>query len=195
MPTIEEIIDDLQWISDRISTQVRTLGLGLLAITWGLLISEPRIADSLSDTARKHLLIVGVVALGAMICDFLQYIFAYVNTKCLFNEIEEKKVHKADYDYTAVTYRCRKIFFWSKQILMLIAITWFFVIVIPFCVRLVLNRTAKIYTPSRGLCVRKVCAGRMIRLKVTNRLTKMNNYNLKFAPCSGREGVELDKRI
>jgi len=134
MPTIKDIVEELQWVSERISSQVRTLGVGLIAITWGLLISQPQIAGPIPDSVKKHLLIVGVLALGAMVCDFFQYICAYRNTKALLSKMEDKGLDKADYDYSARTYRLRVFFFKTKQILLVIACIWFLAVIIPFCI-------------------------------------------------------------
>ena len=143
MPTKKTIIEELQWLSDRISTQVRTLGIGLLAITWGLLITKPDIVYPLSENLKKNLLIVGIVALMAMVYDFLQYFFAYLNTRRLLGKTEREKLTEVHYDYSAIYYKLRNFFFWAKQIFLLIACVWFFIVIIPFCIKAVLNTGTK----------------------------------------------------
>lgn len=139
MPAKSKIVEELQWLSDRISAQVRAVGLGLLAITWGLLISQPQIAGPIPDGVKKNLLIVGVLALCSMVCDFLQYVVAYLNTKLLFSRMEREEIDKAEYDYKAVLYRLRSFFFGAKQIVLLVACIWFLVIVVPFIIEVVTN--------------------------------------------------------
>jgi hypothetical protein len=39
MPTKAKLIEELDWLTDKISTQVWTLNLGTLATTWSLLIA------------------------------------------------------------------------------------------------------------------------------------------------------------
>jgi len=139
MPKLKEVIDELKWISDRISTQVRTIGMGILAVTWGLLITQPQIAGPLPDNLKKNLLIIGVIALSSIFCDFLQYFFAYLNNEGLRNRIEEGNLDALDYDYTAPSYRLRKLFFWTKQVLLITACAWLLAIIIPFCVTVVVR--------------------------------------------------------
>jgi hypothetical protein len=146
VPTIQKIIEELQWLSDRISTQVRTLGISLLAITWGLIIAQPQIAGPLPDDLKKSLLIVGVLALAAIICDFLQYSVAYLNNKALLDNMEDKKLDEAAYDYTATTYKLRGFFFWAKQVLLIIACAWFLIIIIPFCIKAVVGAGTSVCT-------------------------------------------------
>lgn len=137
MPKLKEVIDELKWISDRISTQVRTIGMGILAVTWGLLITQPQIAGPLPDNLKKNLLIIGVIALSSIFCDFLQYFFAYLNNEGLRNRIEEGNLDALDYDYSATSYKLRKFFFWTKQVLLITACAWLLAIIIPFCVKVV----------------------------------------------------------
>ena len=139
MATKLKIVEELQWLSDRISTQVRTVGLGLLAITWGLLISQPQINGPIPDSVKKNLLIIGVLALSAIVCDFLQYLFAYLNNRLMLRKIENEKLDEANYDYGAINYRLRGLFFWLKQILLIVACIWFFVIIVPFVINVVAN--------------------------------------------------------
>ena len=135
MATKDKIIEELLWLSDRISTQVRTLGIGLLAITWGFLIGQPEISGPVPENLKKHLLIVGILVLCAMICDFLQYFFGYLNTKRLLNNIERENMSEITYDYTTLSYRVRNFFFWFKQILLFLSCSWFLAIIIPFCIK------------------------------------------------------------
>ena len=141
MPAIEKIIDELQWLSDRISTQVRTLGTVLVAITWGLIIGKPELAGPIPQGIQKQLLMIGVLALGAMLIDFLQYVLAYANNKNLLGDMETQKLEKKEYDYSAVTYRLRNLCFWVKQVVLLIASLWFLILIVVLCIKVLLSNT------------------------------------------------------
>jgi len=141
MRNVKDIVEELQWVSDRISTQVRTLGVGLIAITWGLLIGQPQIAGPLPEWIKKHLLIIGLLALSAMVFDFLQYICAYRHARASLSEMEDKELRETEYDYTAWSYRFRTLFFWVKQLLIGVACIWFLAVIIPFCVRVVVGKS------------------------------------------------------
>jgi len=140
MQTKEKIIEELHWLSDRISTQVRTISVSLLIITWGLIIGKPEISSPLSEGLKKHLLIVGIIALITMLVDFLQYFLGYVNTDGLRKIMELEGKLEADYDYNAITYKLRCFLFWFKQITLLIACIWFLSAIIPLCIKAALNK-------------------------------------------------------
>jgi len=134
VPTIKEVIEDLDWLTDRISTQVRTISVSLLAITWGLLIGKPEISQPLPLWLKKNLLPIGILALVAMFSDFLQYIFGMLVVDSLRKSMEEKKQAEAKYDYGTKPYKLREFFFWAKLVLAIIACLWFLTVIIPFCV-------------------------------------------------------------
>ena len=131
----------MNWVCDRISTQVRTMSIGLLAITWGLLIGKPEISQPLPLWLKKHLLAIGIVALVAMFSDFLQYFFGFRIVDNLRKSMEEKKQAKAEYDYTTITYKLREFFFWVKLALVVVACIWFLAVIIPFCIGAILTPT------------------------------------------------------
>lgn len=81
MATKQEILEEIKFLSDRISVQVRTISLGLLAITWGLLIAESNVAIEIARQMGKSLMIIGGLAILTMFFDFLQYFFGYWFTK------------------------------------------------------------------------------------------------------------------
>ena len=58
MPPKDKVIDNLNWLSDRISTQTRTLGIGLLAITWGIMIGQP--GDFIPTTTNYFINYIGI---------------------------------------------------------------------------------------------------------------------------------------
>ncbi len=142
MPTLKEVIEDLNWICDRISTQVRTMSIGLLAITWGLLIGKPEISQPLPLWLKKNLLAIGILALVAMFSDFLQYFFGFWVVDNLRKSMEDKKQAEAEYDYGAISYKLRGFFFCVKLILVVIACIWFLAVIIPFCVGAILTSSS-----------------------------------------------------
>ena len=114
MPTIKEIIERRSFFSDRISSQVRIVAISLLATTWGLLIGKVKMLDSSSEILLKDLIIVSSIAICVLFIDFMQYLFAYLNTDRLISEMDEKKLEEADYKYDNY-YNLSVFFFWAKQ--------------------------------------------------------------------------------
>lgn len=142
MPTLKEVIEDLNWLCDRISTQVRTMSIGLLAITWGLLIGKPEITQPLPLWLKKNLLAIGILALVVMLSDFLQYFVGFWVVDSLRKSMEAKKQTEAEYDYGTIPYKLREFFFWAKLVLVVIACIWFLAVIIMFCVGAILTPTS-----------------------------------------------------
>ena len=118
------------------------MSIGLLAITWGLLIGKPEISQPLPLWLKKNLLAIGILALVVMLSDFLQYFFGLLVVDSLRKSMEEMKQTEAEYDYGTITYRLRKLFFWVKLVLVVIACIWFLAVIIPFCIEAVLAPTS-----------------------------------------------------
>lgn len=114
MATKDKILDDLDFVSDRISTQVRLLGLGVLAFVWGIIISDSQVAKSIIQPLSSQLLGIAGGALLTLLLDFLQYIAGYLNTASVLNKMEKQKATEATYNYQSLGFRFRRFFFWSK---------------------------------------------------------------------------------
>lgn len=72
----ERIYADLDFSTDRLSTHVRSLSFGILAIVWALMVKGEG-ADRLQWSPRLLLLLAGLSIL-TMLVDFLQYVAAYL---------------------------------------------------------------------------------------------------------------------
>jgi hypothetical protein len=127
--SLSEIIKDLNFLSDRISTQVRSIALGLIALVWALLVGSDTQVLSLGSASRPHLLAIGLLGVLIMFLDYLQYVFGYLNTNKTRKTAEEDADHAAAYNYRSRLYMTRTFFFWAKQALVAIAVVWFGVVV------------------------------------------------------------------
>lgn len=105
-------------MSDKISAQVRTLGVGILALTWGLTISDSAIAKEMTAKLKMPLLWVGTLAIGVILLDFLQYVCSYEVARRLMNQMEANKQTEGEYDYKSLLYKLQSILFYGKQILL-----------------------------------------------------------------------------
>src|SRR5437016_144779 len=114
MATKDKILDDLNFVTDRISTQVRTLALGVLGFVWGIIISDSQIAKSIAQPLNAQLLGIAGGALLTMLLDFLQYVAGYVNTASVLTAIERINATEGSYDYKSWGFRLRRFLFWSK---------------------------------------------------------------------------------
>jgi hypothetical protein len=110
---VQEVSEEAQWLSDRLSVQVRWVAVGILAFVWGLIISPPR-ALVLSP---RLLLWAGLLAITALLVDLLQYVVGYAYTMRILRRIERGA--EASYNRRHVLYRLRHYCFVAKQIIAL----------------------------------------------------------------------------
>ncbi len=124
MPPKAQIVEDLNWITDRLSTQVRTVALGVLALAWGLLLGDkdPTKTDVLH--LKWHLMGIGGTCVLVLVLDYLQYVAGYAETHGLLNEVEAEKKDTGQYDKKKLAYRLRSALFVLKQLALAAAIVW-----------------------------------------------------------------------
>jgi hypothetical protein len=125
MPKKSAILEELNFLTDQISTQIRTVALGVLVLTWGLLIGESQTIRSLGAAAKPQLLVTGGAAILTMFLDFLQYAAGYVNAKDVLARMERDHLDDAPYDYKSWSYRLRLFFFHAKCWLLSVTVMWF----------------------------------------------------------------------
>lgn len=108
-------------MSDKISTQVRTLGVGVLALTWGIMVSDSTIAKEMTSRLRVPFLVIGTLAVLVILLDFLQYVVGYEVARRLLRDMEARKATEGEYDYGAWSYRLQSVLFYGKQLILLVA--------------------------------------------------------------------------
>jgi hypothetical protein len=110
---VPEVSEEAQWLSDRLSVQVRWVAVGILAFVWGLIISPPReLAIS-----QRLVLWAGLLAIAALLVDLLQYVVGYVYTVRILRRME--RGIDASYNRRHLLYRLRHYCFVAKQIIAL----------------------------------------------------------------------------
>lgn len=127
MPNIEEFVKERSFVTDRISTQVRLIAIGLLATTWSLLIGDINILKNIIKCFRSHFIMIGTIAIVTMTFDFLQYLFSYLAINKTLSRMGEEGLKESDYNYSDAFYKWSNYFFVLKQFLLLISITYFVV--------------------------------------------------------------------
>jgi hypothetical protein len=116
MATKGDLIKELDWITEKISSQVWTLNLGTLGTTWSLLIaSNPNI----QFTPRNALWIV-VPCLLSLLCELAQYLAGYWLDNKLLDKLEEDNETEFQYPKNSVLYRARKRWFFRSKIVLTI---------------------------------------------------------------------------
>jgi len=119
-------------MSDKISTQVRTLSVGLLAFTWGLLVSDSALAKGMTASLKWHLLLIGGMAIVVVLLDFLQYSFGHEVARKLLRHMEVSKAEEGEYDYNDPLWCLQHRLFYAKQVVLVVATTYLLVAVVTF---------------------------------------------------------------
>jgi TRAP-type C4-dicarboxylate transport system permease small subunit len=125
VPEIKEIAAELQFISDRLSTQIRTVGLGLLAISWTVLVGDSEFLRKLSDRLGRSLLIVSTLCVFVLFIDFLQYVVGYIYAHRTLVKAEAKDLKVIEYERDNLLFKSRSFLFWSKQLVMVGTLVFF----------------------------------------------------------------------
>jgi hypothetical protein len=112
-------IDELNYVSGQISTEVRTINLGVLGTAWALLVtsSNGRL-EPLS--AGAAILIIGLCILS-IVCHLLQYVAGYQNADVYLCKMEKQGLNEFQYDKKEILYRMRIWLFWLKIVFALFA--------------------------------------------------------------------------
>ena len=124
MPHREEILERWNFFADRMSTQVRTIAIGLLATAWALLIGKLEVTRNMVAELETHFFLIGALAIFTLVLDFLQYLSGFLNTHKLVAKMDRHNLDEADYEYD-VLYKLNDIFFWAKQVSIIACAFWF----------------------------------------------------------------------
>jgi hypothetical protein len=107
----KDLLADLDWLTDKISSEVWTLNLGILGTTWTLLITTTNTKYQLQPAEALPILFLCIASLA---CQMLQYLCGYRNAKQILNELEAHNHQTFEYDKTDFFYVCRNLFFYAK---------------------------------------------------------------------------------
>ena len=116
----EKLFEDLDWLSDKISSQVWTINLGTLATTWSLLIATGSGGNKLRIGSTIAILIM-LLCIAAMLCELGQYYAGWFNALSIKKDLERSGEKQFEYDKTAPLYIWRDRLFYVKALLSLAA--------------------------------------------------------------------------
>lgn len=124
METLDDTKKSLDTLSGQISTLVRTLALGVLAVVWLFLSGSREAAPILGQVAGWQLVSIAGLSILAILSDLLQYVFAYkqvLRARKAAQTAKKEEVEYSDQDgYRKVRFACFRLKFW----LTLLAAAW-----------------------------------------------------------------------
>ncbi len=122
MASKKEILDEINFLSDRISTQVRTVALSVMAFVWLFLAGGNDAPVLKIQPDRTLLLVAGTLCLATLLFDYLQYVMGYFESKRVLRKGEREKLQDFKYDYGSTAWQMRTFLFGAKQILVVIGL-------------------------------------------------------------------------
>lgn len=123
MTTRAEARQRLDAISAQISTLVRTLAIGVLAIVWLVLSGDKSAAPIFLYLSVWQLVAIAILCLCSIALDLSQYLVGYSQELSAYKSADAS-TDKISYDKQSWQYSLRESFFWLKQALCLIAAAW-----------------------------------------------------------------------
>jgi hypothetical protein len=105
----ERVLTDLDFASDRLSTQVRQLALGTLALVWALFVGNEKLSVSIDEV---WLIRIGFLAILTMAFDLFQYIAAFAASRRAWENL--RKGGDGKYSRRWISRRLRSGFFYAK---------------------------------------------------------------------------------
>ena len=126
---LTQIYEHLDFASDRLSTQIRTLTFGILALVW-LFLSGSKDVAALRIDGTGQLLGIAVLGVLTLLIDAVQYWSSYLSSNAVRKEAEARNETEAAYDETSLWRRLQRGCFWAKQVTALLATLWLLILLV-----------------------------------------------------------------
>ena len=124
MPTKEKVIEELNFVTEVLSTRARTLAAGVLALAWVFLLGNAINDEHAGFIANRALVAPIVLALLSLLADLSQYWCGLLATRRHLQYMEKSDLTSAEYNYRDMAYRLRTVFFYLKLFFMLASVAW-----------------------------------------------------------------------
>ena len=105
--TLEELNQQLDAYSDRVSNQVRTINLGVLGVVWLLLLKQHDVEKIAGRISERGLLCLALACIIVFGLDILQYKFAERAVEDAFSRAEQSASKKAAYVEDSFDYQAQ----------------------------------------------------------------------------------------
>jgi len=115
-----DIIDDKNFLSDTLSTQVRYVTFSVLGIAWGFFVGNTDFTGKFVNEHHKGLVLLFALSVLTLLADYLQYWAGYSYAAKLIKNMEQDGRQEMSYNRTHLLYRLRESCFFAKQGLLVI---------------------------------------------------------------------------
>jgi len=132
---LEKLREDLDSLSGSISSQARSIALGIVALVWALITGSDVSKLNLSSGDRQDLIWPALLAILSLLFDYLQYVVGYWNTLSVYSKAETANKKEAVFNKKGFWYRARYIFFVLKQIAVIVASGWMSMLLLRIVLR------------------------------------------------------------
>lgn len=122
MPDTETIRDDLDWVSDKLSSRVWSVSLGVLGTCIAFIIESAKGSGSPPFISPDRAIWPILFSLAALLFDFLQYIFAYVMGRRALEASEANPASSTTYAKDSLLRKCRFFAFNLKLVSCLLGV-------------------------------------------------------------------------
>jgi hypothetical protein len=109
MATKADLLSELNWVTEKISSQVWTLNLGTLGTTWSLLIATA-VPETIRFTPRNAVWVV-IPSLLSLLCEMGQVLAAYSLDRKLLKKMEEIQCSRVSISHHRLALQTQALFF------------------------------------------------------------------------------------
>jgi|HubBroStandDraft_1064217.scaffolds.fasta_scaffold99708_2 hypothetical protein len=102
--TLEELSKELDTYTSDVSTQVRTIYLGVLGLSWLMLLGDEKVATLSAKLSHPFLLGISLVCLLALVLDLGQYLSGQIAVNAAYDAAVKSEKRSAGYDATSFSY-------------------------------------------------------------------------------------------
>jgi hypothetical protein len=113
MPKKADIVIELNWTSEKISSLVWSLNVGTLGTTWSLLIAN--------RFSIRNAIWIFVPCLVSLLCEMAQYICGYWLALRIEDDMKRNSREEFEYPTDSLLYKARKRLLWWKMAFAIVA--------------------------------------------------------------------------
>jgi hypothetical protein len=122
--TLSELRSELNALSDKISTQLRAVNLGVLGLVWLLLLKKAEVQTLAASIPETTLLLIALFCIVALLLELLQYLLGEWVVDRAYDVAEASASKTTSYDADSFAYRGQAWCYHLKKLLTVGAALW-----------------------------------------------------------------------